>query len=48
MECYTEEEYYSNVKRLGIVTNLSTREMHLEFQNEAMRLTRKKKNPKHN
>lgn len=48
MECYTEEEYYSNIKRFGLVPNLSTREMHQEFQNEAMRLTRKKKNPKHN
>ena len=36
---------YYNIKRFGLVPNLSTREMHQEFQNEAMRLTRKKKKP---
>lgn len=48
LECSCEEEYYSNIKRFGLVPNLSLNEHHQQIHSDVMRLTRKKKNPKHN
>ena len=42
LECRSPEEYYSNIKKLGLFPNLSSHELHKQFTDEALTLTRKK------
>lgn len=42
----SEEQYYSNIKRFGIIPNLSTREFQQTCKNDVMKLTRKKSKPR--
>lgn len=37
-----EEEYYCNIKRFGLIPNLSVQEFYKECKNDALKLTRKK------
>ena len=42
LECRSSQEYYCNIKRLGLFPNLTSSELHKKFTNEALTLTRKK------
>ena len=42
LECKSSEQYYQKIKELGLIPNAHVRELHRQFTNEAMNLTRKK------
>lgn len=44
LECGSSQEYYYNIKRLGLFPNLTSSEFHKQFTNEALTLIRKKPN----
>ena len=44
LDCKNALEYYNSIKRLGVIPNISTKELHKQFTEEAIKLTRK--NPK--